>query len=547
MKINLLVLLLALLTVSACKKQEEKTTVKTPDEQEIQAVDEAVQSSKPVVEPQDDGIWTVNFDFAKKIAAEKNIDLLILFTGSDWCIWCQRLGDEVFSDEKFQEEVIKKFVPVKLDFPSKVDFPENIKQSYRSLAEKYCIRGYPTVILASGDGTPYASCGYQPGGAEAFLKTLDELQSSKKALEEKAAAAEKGGEAEAKELFEALQQYVENFKDNASIMETYAKYYDICKAKNPDIARTLEREQKVKEEIDALDKQYHMGEGEDRTEFPEGSVEEAVADYRAVIAKYGLEGMQKQEVLLKICDIYYVVQESEKIDAIMQEIIDADPASEIAEIIGDVKSRREMEELTEVITQCIVDDKKDEALKILDEKLAKNNSKDFQTSLNGMKAEVQVLFDDIEGAKQSFQAAIDLCEGEEEKAGFQSRLQELDPFNKTVTQSQLFLMRGNPQGMIDAIEKAIAEYSPDPASLQKAYIMQAQAYGEMRNENKVLETIEKAIAAMPESDLAQSMSQSLEAMKTQKARQEEAIAKMNEEREAREAAKAGAQEEEKGE
>ena len=52
---------------------------------------------------------------------------------------------------------------------------------------------------------------------------------------------------------------------------------------------------------------------------------------------------------------------------------------------------------------------------------------------------------------------------------------------------------------------------------------------------------------MPESELAQSMSQSLEIMKTQKARQEEAIAKMAQEREAREAAKAFSQEEEQGE
>ena len=500
-----------------------------------------------MVEPQDDGIWTVNFDFAKKIAAEKNIDLLILFTGSDWCVWCQRLGDEVFSDEKFQEEVVKKFVPVKLDFPRNVDFPENIKQSYRSLADKYGIRGYPTVILASSDGTPYASCGYQPGGGEAYLKTLDDLKASKKDLEEKAEAAEKGGEAEAKELFDALQKYVKNFKDNAALMEVFAKYFDICKAKNPDIARALEREQKIKEELAALDKKYHLGDGDDRSEIPEDSVEEAVTDYRTVIAKYSLEGMKKQEVLLKICDLYYAVQESENISAVMQEIIDADPTSEIAEIISDVKTRQDMEATMEAVTQFIIDDNKDEALKFLDEKLAKNNSKDVQTSLNAMKAEVQVLFDDIEGAKQSFQAAIDLCENEEDKEGFQSRLQELDPFNKTVTQSQLFLMRGNPQGMIDAIDKAINDYSPDPASLQKAHIMQAQAYGEMRNEDKVVEYIEKAIAAMPESELAQSMSQSLEIMKTQKARQEEAIAKMAQEREAREAAKAFSQEEEQGE
>lgn len=128
---------------------------------------------KQVVEPQDEGIWTVNFDSAKKTAAENNLNLMILFTGSDWCPWCVRMNDEIFSDEKFQKEVVKKFVPVKLDFPSKIDFPEDIKKKYNALAEQYGIKGFPTVILADCDGNAFAECGYQEGGAEAFLKTLE--------------------------------------------------------------------------------------------------------------------------------------------------------------------------------------------------------------------------------------------------------------------------------------------------------------------------------------------------------------------------------------
>ncbi|MBP5627924.1 thioredoxin family protein, partial [bacterium] len=68
--------------------------------------------------PEDEGIWTVNFEFAKKIAKEKDLNLLLLFTGSDWCVWCKKLNEEVFSQEAFQQEVVKMFVPVKFDFPS---------------------------------------------------------------------------------------------------------------------------------------------------------------------------------------------------------------------------------------------------------------------------------------------------------------------------------------------------------------------------------------------------------------------------------------------
>ncbi len=33
------------------------------------------------------GHWTMDFEAAKKIAAEKNLPLLLNFTGSDWCGW----------------------------------------------------------------------------------------------------------------------------------------------------------------------------------------------------------------------------------------------------------------------------------------------------------------------------------------------------------------------------------------------------------------------------------------------------------------------------
>ena len=141
-----------------------------------------------------------------------------------------------------------------------------------------------------------------------------------------------------------------------------------------------------------------------------------------------------------------------------------------------------------------------------------------------------------------------MCGNEEATEQFKTRLNELDPFNKAVTQSQLFLMRGDPQGMVDAIDKAIAEHSPDPASLQKAYFMQAQAYAETRNEVKVTEALQKSIDAMPDSELAEGLRKNLEAIKLQTERQKQAIEKMAQERAAQAEEEAdGGQEEEQGE
>ncbi len=62
--------------------------------------------------------WTADFAAAKKEAAESKKDLLIDFTGSDWCGWCIKLNKEVFSHEPFKAGVKDKFVLVELDYPN---------------------------------------------------------------------------------------------------------------------------------------------------------------------------------------------------------------------------------------------------------------------------------------------------------------------------------------------------------------------------------------------------------------------------------------------
>ena len=49
--------------------------------------------------------WTSNFDEASKQAAGEKKDLLIDFTGSDWCGWCIKLNEEVFQHDAFKDGV----------------------------------------------------------------------------------------------------------------------------------------------------------------------------------------------------------------------------------------------------------------------------------------------------------------------------------------------------------------------------------------------------------------------------------------------------------
>lgn len=526
---SFLVLLAMLLTLTACQKGQDKNKVevKTPAQEETAAVDTevevtdtaetAVEPEEGTVMPEDEGIWTVNFEFAKKIAKEKDLNLLLLFTGSDWCHWCKKLNEEVFSQEAFQQEVVKMFVPVKFDFPSSFKFPKEIADGYAAERDKYGVRGYPTVVLTDCEGNAFAVCGYQPGGAEGYITLLNNLVDGKKELDAKVAELKDGDAAAVSELYNALEEYSEKFKDSPCVKEGLKKYYDICREKSPEISRALEREEKIKQRLAEIDEQYKIGPGYDPSEATPEKAQQAVADYEAVINSFSLEGEKKQEVLMKMAFAYITVQEDEKAQEYLDKAVEAAPESEIAEMIRETRSAQEVEELMENVNQMVIDDKKDEAIQALDKRLETEEDMNNKIMLTSVKAEIQVLFDDIEGAKENFNKCIEMCGNEEATEQFKTRLNELDPFNKTVTQSQLYALRGNPAEMAAAIEKAIEQYNPDPASLQKALVMQAQAYMEARNEAKAKETIKKAIDVDPETDLAKELSENLKRMEAMQA------------------------------
>jgi len=151
--------------------------------------------------------WATDFEKAKAAAVKDGKDLLMDFTGSDWCGWCIRLQEEVFSKDAFQQEAPKHFVLVELDFPQGKEQSEALKQQNEKLQLEYGVEGFPSIILADAQGRPYAVTGYEPGGAARYLAHLAELRKVRTARDaafKKASAA--GGVEKAKLIVEALSE-----------------------------------------------------------------------------------------------------------------------------------------------------------------------------------------------------------------------------------------------------------------------------------------------------------------------------------------------------
>ncbi len=91
--------------------------------------------------------------------AERKLILVDVYT--DWCGWCTKMDQDVFTDARVQAALLE-FVPIKVNAD---------KGGGRSVASRYRVRGLPTFLLVNGDGELVGRFeGYLP--AEAFLLKL---------------------------------------------------------------------------------------------------------------------------------------------------------------------------------------------------------------------------------------------------------------------------------------------------------------------------------------------------------------------------------------
>lgn len=126
------------------------------------------------------GIWTDKFEEAKTRARREGKDLLINFTGSDWCTWCTKLEKQVFDTSVYAKEASRYFVHVRLDYPrDKSLVCAVVRKQNEKLKDFYKPKGYPTILLTDASGRPYARTGYRSGGPELYLKHVIELRNNR--------------------------------------------------------------------------------------------------------------------------------------------------------------------------------------------------------------------------------------------------------------------------------------------------------------------------------------------------------------------------------
>ncbi len=266
--------------------------------------------------------WTADFTAAKTEAAAAKQDLLLDFTGSDWCGACIALHKEVFSTQAFKDGVKDKFILVELDYPNdKSKLSEEAQNQNQDLAKKYSVEAFPTIFLCDASGKPYAVTGYQEGGPVSYVKHLDALRAKKILADETLKSASNSeGVAKAKLLAGMLR----DMDLSKSVVDTF--YSDVVaqiKASDPNDESGFLKVSLLKDKLAKFQKELSFfAQGDD---FPGALklVDETIKD----------GGFDKPEVQQMMATRGVILAQLKKFDEAMQAVDEAKafaPDSELA-------------------------------------------------------------------------------------------------------------------------------------------------------------------------------------------------------------------------
>lgn len=94
-----------------------------------------------------------DYEAGLKFAKENNLPIILSFTGSDWCHWCQLMDKTVFNNQGWEDYITTSMVHISLDFPQEASLvPPEFRKRNNQLQAMYAIRGYPTYIILASDG-----------------------------------------------------------------------------------------------------------------------------------------------------------------------------------------------------------------------------------------------------------------------------------------------------------------------------------------------------------------------------------------------------------
>jgi thiamine biosynthesis lipoprotein len=122
--------------------------------------------------------------------------VLLIFSGSDWCLPCKRIEKNILADTSFRKFAQHHLITFIADFPQKKKLPDSEKISNEKLADEFNPKGiFPLLLLVKPNRTIVASLEYENYSAGDFVKQVNKILVSENMLQEQTANAKLMGSA----------------------------------------------------------------------------------------------------------------------------------------------------------------------------------------------------------------------------------------------------------------------------------------------------------------------------------------------------------------
>lgn len=123
--------------------------------------------------------WESNWSDAAALAKQSHQNIVLVFSGSDWCAPCIKLDRNVWQSKEFQEFAKDHWTMLRADFPRKKanQLPEDQRNKNAQLAEKYNKNGYfPLVLVLDANGHILGQTGYKNISAKEYIALLKSFE-----------------------------------------------------------------------------------------------------------------------------------------------------------------------------------------------------------------------------------------------------------------------------------------------------------------------------------------------------------------------------------
>ena len=125
--------------------------------------------------------WFDDYEAARKKARNENKQILVLFTGSDWCGFCIKLRKNVLDKTSFKSFARKNLVLVYADSPKHTKLSKHLVEQNKMLRRKLAgsSGGVPHTVIITPDEEILGNISGCPKDPKDYLKQLSDIVRSR--------------------------------------------------------------------------------------------------------------------------------------------------------------------------------------------------------------------------------------------------------------------------------------------------------------------------------------------------------------------------------